>query len=387
MTKLADKIARLKREHDGGRPHLNEDNEATPIWISARTRQLLVAAAFATLLLLFWRASTVVTVFIGGSALALLLSFPTRALSRVLPRSGAIATSILLSITLVVVALTVAVPIAVNQLRSLVVATPGIARQLQERVPPVLDSLAGRGLVPQSPESALGDIPQRLLAAVQEFVARLLGGLGSFFAGVAGVIAALVGMLFVAVYLLADSRRIQATVLRAAPHGYRRDVRALWNAFSQTLSRYIGGLALTTTLEGVLAGIAFHFIGLPYAFLLGGWVSVTAFIPYVGAWIGYAPSLLLALSISSTRAGVALVASLVINAFVGNVISPRVQGQAVRVHPLLIFLAATAGGELFGVPGVVLAVPTVAMLRVLFDFFRARLRVRDDGAASLEFTS
>jgi predicted PurR-regulated permease PerM len=97
--------------------------------------------------------------------------------------------------------------------------------------------------------------------------------------------------------------------------------------------------------------------------------------------IGYAPALLLALSISSTTALAALVACLVINAFVGNVISPRIQGQAVRVHPLLVFLAATAGAELFGVPGVVLAVPTVAMLRVLFDFLRVRLRVRDEDTA------
>jgi predicted PurR-regulated permease PerM len=69
--------------------------------------------------------------------------------------------------------------------------------------------------------------------------------------------------------------------------------------------------------------------------------------------------------------------SLLVNALVGNLVSPRVQGQAVRVHPVLIFLAVIARGELFGLMGAVFAVPTVALLRVLFDFFRIRLRVEE----------
>ena len=68
---------------------------------------------------------------------------------------------------------------------------------------------------------------------------------------------------------------------------------------------------------------------------------------------------------------------LLVNVVVGNVLSPRIQGQAVRVHPLVIFLAVVAGGELFGLPGVVLAVPTAAMLRVLNDFLRVRVRLGD----------
>jgi AI-2E family transporter len=66
-----------------------------------------------------------------------------------------------------------------------------------------------------------------------------------------------------------------------------------------------------------------------------------------------------------------------INLVVGNVLSPRIQGQAVRVPPMLIFLATIVGGELFGLSGVVLAVPTMAVLRVLFDFLRVRLRAEE----------
>jgi predicted PurR-regulated permease PerM len=105
-----------------------------------------------------------------------------------------------------------------------------------------------------------------------------------------------------------------------------------------------------------------------------------AIIPYVGAWIGYAPAVLLALAISPTRALLTVLLCLLINALVGNVLSPRIQGQAVRVHPVVVFLAVIAGGELFGLPGAVFAVPTVALLRVLYDFFRIRLRVEESSA-------
>ena len=117
---------------------------------------------------------------------------------------------------------------------------------------------------------------------------------------------------------------------------------------------------------------------MPYAILLGAWVSVTALVPFLGAWIGAVPAVLLTLSVSPTTAVLTAVLFLLIQQLEGNVLTPRIQGQAVRVHPVLVFLAVIAGGELFGIAGVIFAVPAVAVLRVLFDFFRARLRTVDE---------
>jgi predicted PurR-regulated permease PerM len=351
---------------------------ATPIWISRRARELLLAGGLAVLLLLLWRAPLLVELSVGGGALALVLSFPVRRLARVMPRGVAIALSLVLATALVATAVAIVVPVIFDQLRALVDATPGIARRLEARVPPVLDQLASRGLLPDSPERFLEEVRQRLLVAVQAFAARLLGGLGRFVSGAAGVAAALVGVVFVAVYLLVDARRMQAALLRATPRRYRRDVRTLSDSFTQTLSRYLGGLVVSVMTEGAMAAIAFHFLGIQYAFLLGAWVSLLALVPYIGALVGYAPATLLALAISPQRALLTVLVSLLINMLEGNVISPRIQGRAVRVHPLLVFLAAVVGGELFGVPGVVLATPSVAVMRVLFDFFRARVRLEVD---------
>lgn len=347
---------------------------ATPIWISRRTRSWLVIAALAALLLLMYLVPTLVVLTLGGGALALVLSFPVRALSRLMRRSVAILLSFLLTVGLLVLAIAIVVPILLEQLGALVNAVPGIAQRIDEQLPSLLDRLAARGLLPQTPERFLDSIQRDLLDAVQQFARRLFGGLGQFVSGAVGTAVMLFGVVFIAAYLLADARQIEATALRATPHRYRRDVRELWDAFSFTLSRYLGGLGLSLAIQGALSAIALYVLGVPYALLLGAWVAVTALVPYVGAWIGAVPALLLALSISPTTALLTGGLFLVIQQLEGNLLTPRIQGQAVRVHPILIFLAVVAGGQLFGIPGAIFAVPAVAVLRVLFDFFRARLR-------------
>ncbi len=350
----------------------------TAIWISRRTRNILLAAGLVGLVLLLAVAPVLLTLSLGGAALALVLSFPVRLLSRVIPRGLALAVSLLVMAGVVVLAFVVVVPILLTQLAALSDAVPGIAAELGDQVPPLLSWLADRGLLPSAPDQFAETVRQKSLTAVQGFAGRLLGGLGQLLAGAVSTVIALFGIIFVAVYLIADARRVRATVLWLAPHRYRRDARDLWNAFGYTLSRYLGGLALSLAIQGVLSAVALYFLGVPYALLLGAWVSVTALVPFLGAWIGAVPAVLLGLSVSPTTALLTAVLFLLIQQLEGNVLTPRIQGQAVRVHPVLVFLAVIAGGELFGIGGVIFAVPAVAVLRVLFDFFRARLRIVDE---------
>ena len=357
---------------------------ATPILISTRTRQVLIGAGVFAVGLLLWRVTTLVSLVVGGASLAVALSFPVEGLSRVMPRRAAIAVSLAVVAALILLAITVFAPVIVDQLSALAAAVPGFAQQLDERLPSIFDALASRGLLPGPPDRALAETQARLLEAVQQFAGQLLGQFGQVVSGVAAVVVALMGVLLVAVTLLANARSIHAFVLRAAPHRYRRDVRSLWNSLGETLSRYLGGLILSLLIEGVLAAIVFHQVGLPYALLLGAWVSITAVVPYVSAWLGYGPAVLLALAISPRTALLTLALGIAVNAIVGNVVTPRIQGKAVQVHPMLVFLAVVAGGELFGIPGVILAVPAMAVLRVVLDFLRARVRVAADNAVTAE---
>lgn len=373
----AQDAARLRRRASDRRVVAPPPGSPTPIWISRRARTGLIAASVALLFWVVYFAPSILTLVLGGGALALVLSFPTRLLAHVMPRGAAILVSFLLAIGLLVLAVAVVVPVLVEQLDALVTSAPEIAARLQARLPELLRRLEERGLLPSSPERFAADMQRNALAEFEGFARGVLGGLGQFISGAVSTALTLFGIVFLAAYFLADARTIEASALRVTPRRYRRDVHDLWNAFRFTLSRYLGGLALSLAIQGVLSAIALYFLGVPYPVLLGSWVAITALIPYLGAWIGCIPAVLLALTVSPTTAVLTAVLFLAIQQLEGNVLTPRIQGQAVRVHPILVFLAVIAGGELFGIKGIVFAVPAVAVFRVLFDFFRARLRTAD----------
>jgi predicted PurR-regulated permease PerM len=81
---------------------------------------------------------------------------------------------------------------------------------------------------------------------------------------------------------------------------------------------------------------------------------------------------------SPTTGVLAVVAYILIQQLEGNYLTPRIQGQVLHVHPILVLLAVIGGGQLAGLAGVIFAVPTLAVLRVFFDFFRARIRTSPD---------
>ncbi len=366
-----------------GRP---ADGRPTPIFVSSRLLIIIAAVGLGLLALLLYAAPTVPAVGLGGIALAIVLSFPVRALSHFMPRGLAILVTVLALIGLISLALFILVPLVIQQLSTLVRTTPQIANSANQLLIDVIQALDERQLLPGSdPEEFGRALVTDLFDRAQNLTENLLRGLLGFIPRAFGFGIALFGVLFVAVYLLVDARKIKAAYLKSVPVHYRRDARDLWNAFGQSLSRYLGGLVFVVVIQGVLAFVALYLIGVRYAILLGVWVSLTAIIPYLGAFLGAIPAVIVALVFGSSNFGsptttaiLTIVAYVLIQQLEGNFLTPRIQGQALHVHPILVLLAVIAGGELAGLAGVVFAVPALAVLRVFFDFLRVRLRKRPE---------
>jgi predicted PurR-regulated permease PerM len=348
----------------------------TPIRISKRTRTVLLVLGFVALALIMWYAPTVPVVLLGGFALAMALSFPVRWLSHLMPRGLAILATFLLLIGIGVFALLFLVPILIAQLGSLVRAAPDIAREANATVRALLEPLSQQGLLPGTPEQFLSRLGQDVVNLAQDLAQQTLGGLVRFISGAIGVALSLFGVLFVAVYLLANVRKLKVAFLMASPKRYRRDAHQLWDAFAFSFSRYLSGLGLDMLIQGVISAVGLFLLGVPYALLLGAWVAVSAIIPYLGAWLGAIPAVIVAFTVSPTTALLTALFYLVIQQFEGNVLQPRIQGTALNVPSILIFLAVIAGGEIAGLLGVIFAVPTLAALKVLYDFFRVRLQTQ-----------
>ena len=377
----------------GARPHARTGvgeggaavgRQPTPIYVSARVMAGIIALAIVVLALFLYAAPTVPVVALGGMALAIVLSFPVRALSHVMPRPLAILVTVLGLLGLITLGLFYLVPLLIQQLRDLVVQVPIIANQVNGLLLDLIDFLDERQLVPGSdPEEFGRSLVNDLFDRAQSLTENLLRGLVGFIPQAFGFGVALFGVLFVGIYLLVDVRMVKAAFLRTAPRAYRRDARDLWNAFGESLSRYLGGLAVVVVIQGVLAALALYLLDVPFAILLGAWVSATAIIPYLGAFIGGIPAVIVAavfddasptIESTTTRVILVIVAYTLIQQFEGNFLTPRIQGNALHVHPILVLLAVIGGGELAGLAGVVFAVPAVAVLRVFFDFLRVRLK-------------
>jgi predicted PurR-regulated permease PerM len=369
----------VRAEKTGRRGMGRRTRTPTPIFVSPRVAVVLSVVGAAALAYVLYAAPSILVVALGGTALAGVLSFPVRALSHVMPRGPAILLTFLGLLGMVGLALGYLVPLLVQQMSRLIVRTPDIANSANRLLIDAIAFLDRRELVPGSDPEAFGrELVTDLFDRAQSVTENLLRDLIVFIPQVFNFGIILFAVLFVAAYLLVDVRKVKAAYLKAAPKRYRQDARDLWDAFGYSLSRYLGGLLFVAAVQGVLAGVALWILDVPFALLLGVWISITAIIPYLGAFLGAIPAVVLAFFQSPTTGVLAVVAYILIQQLEGNYLTPRIQGQVLHVHPILVLLAVIGGGQLAGLAGVIFAVPTLAVLRVFFDFFRARIRTSPD---------
>jgi predicted PurR-regulated permease PerM len=205
-------------------------------------------------MLLMWFSPSVPIMLLRGFAIALLISFPVLAHSRFMPRGWVILTSFLALVGVATLAVVGLVPILISQLVSLTSYVPEYATGAEQLLCGLLEPLAERGLLPGTPEEYITNLGQNLLNLAQSIAQQILGGLLNFISGTFNLVLTLLGVLFVAVYLLINVRNIKVSYLRVRPRHYRTDVRDLWDAFAFSLSRYLLGLGLRTTHHSAAKG-------------------------------------------------------------------------------------------------------------------------------------
>ena len=349
--------------------------ELTQIPISPRMRNIMIAAFVGLLLLLFWMAPTLPKLLSTGMAVALVLSFPVRLLSRIIPRGIAIAVVVIALLALLALAALLLVPLAVSQLVGLAEQIPQLLERAYRVSHTVVENLAQRGLLDTTPDEAMAQLQQtgaqRVEGLLQTIVSRAFDTLSGTVTGVFTTLSTIL----IAAYLLADGDRFRAGIIRLLPLQYRDDALVLWHDIVHALSRYLSGVLVSLTFQGVTSTIVLTLIGVPFALLLGIWTTFAAIIPYIGSYIGGIPATVVAFTVSPTIGILTALTYVLINFVDGNLIAPRVQGQAIRVSPLFIFLAVIAGGQIAGIWGALMAVPTLAVARVVFDFLQERVVV------------
>ncbi len=215
----------------------------TPIRVSRRLRTVLAVAAIlavvAALVLVTWKVPLALVTVAGGLALATVLSFPVRLLSRLMPRRSrglAVVLTFLAIAVLIVLATLFVVPRLAQQLETLTEVLSSSLTGAERYLLTGFEFLDDRGLLPGTAEQAVSKIEEDLSNGAGALAGGVAGSNFNLVSGVFGAALSLFGVVFVAAYLLADSRRIKLAYLRAAPTRYRHDARDLWDAFEQSLS-------------------------------------------------------------------------------------------------------------------------------------------------------
>jgi predicted PurR-regulated permease PerM len=196
----------------------------------------------------------------------------------------------------------------------------------------------------------------------------------------------------VSIYMLLDMQRLTDAVDRRFPPRGRG---GLIVRMEQAVASYVKGQFLLSLIIGASVGVGLWVLGLAglmphggrYAAAFGAWAGVTELIPYVGPWLGAAPPVLYALVQHPLSALWVALLFLGIQQLEGHVVVPKVMGRSLRLHPLLVIFGLLAGGEIYGFPGILVALPLLAAGRAAWEFFAERIELqkwpRDEPLAEL----
>jgi predicted PurR-regulated permease PerM len=194
----------------------------------------------------------------------------------------------------------------------------------------------------------------------------------------------------VSIYILLDMPRLKASVDRRFPPHPNSE--PLIERMERALASYVKGQLLLSLIIGASSGIGIWILGITgalphgqqYALLFGAWAGITELIPYVGPWLGALPPILYALVTHPVSALWVALLYLGIQQLEGHLVVPNVMGRSLRLHPLLVIFGLLAGAEIYGFPGILVALPLLAAGRAAWEFFAERLELQKwDGDAPI----
>lgn len=225
------------------------------------------------------------------------------------------------------------------------------------------------------------DLRVEIDAAIEEVSANSAEMVGSILSGTLGsltsAIALISGFLIVPFWLfyaLRDRHFIERNFMRAVPGSMQDDVAHIARIADSLLGRYIRGQLLLGVIVGTAVGVALSLLDVQFAIGLGLWAGITELIPIIGPWLGGIPAVILVLATAPDLLLPVILLYVVVQQLENNLLVPRIQGHAVDIHPAMVIMLLVVFGAVWGLIGMIVAVPATAIIRELFWYVDRRLR-------------
>jgi predicted PurR-regulated permease PerM len=185
-------------------------------------------------------------------------------------------------------------------------------------------------------------------------------------AGVVGGLFGLVTVLILTFYLLIEADNLQRTMLRLFPARDRQRVAAASRDITMKVSAWLGGQLVLGAVIGASSAAGLWLLGIPYFYVLALISGVGELIPVVGPILSAIPAIALASTVSLNKVVLVIVFFIVQQQFENHVLVPKIMQRQVGVSAVTVIIALLIGGNLLGFAGAILAIPSAAILQVLF---------------------
>ncbi|MBD1380861.1 AI-2E family transporter [Metabacillus arenae] len=268
-------------------------------------------------------------------------------------------------------------PIVTRQMTDLVENFPQYITEIRQFIATLEKSWLFKWVITQDYVS-IDQIESQLMSFANTLPGNITSSISKVLGVVTNITLTVVTVPFILFYMLKDGYKMPGYAVKVLPVNYRKEGLKIFDDLYETLAAYIQGQLIVSLFVGTGCFIGYSIIGLDYALVLGITVAVANIIPYLGPFIGAAPAVIIGLLESPTQAILAALVVLIVQQIDGNLLSPLIIGKRLNTHPLTIILLLIGAGSFGGVLGMILAVPTYAVLKaVILNIVRLmRLRAK-----------
>lgn len=327
---------------------------------------VLVLLAAGVVLLLFFKIGGLLCTLLVSAVAAYLLNRPLKRMEKRMKRPWALL--VLFTLLSGVAALLAAyvMPMLFRQAADLVGYVPGV--------------IEGAGRLLDSAGSNVGEpLASILRQAFENLNRRFAEWLGGYTISAAQGLSAGVGWALLTpvftFYFLKDHEYFTDQLSYLVPLRYREDLHTLYGSIDRAVGQFLRGQLLVALSVAVMTTAALLIIGVPMAPLLGLICGLFNMVPYIGPLLGLVPVALVAATLGWQKILISVAAILAVQQLDNMVISPKIIGDSIRIHPVYIIAAIIAGSGLFGVLGLLLALPALIVAKEIVVFlFRKRLK-------------
>lgn len=241
----------------------------------------------------------------------------------------------------------------------------------------------------------MDNVRERVISSAQDYVQNLGDNLGpvlqnalnssgtlfSSLLSIGGIFGQVLLILLMSVYLMLDYSRVNSAMVHAFPRPWQPRVLEFSDQVGTAVGGYVRGQLLIATFIGVVVWLGLTMVGIPSAAAIGFLAGAFNIVPYLGPIIGATPALLLALTLPNVALKVILVIVVFVtaNQIEGNFLSPYILSKTTDLHPVTVLVAILVGVALLGFAGALLAVPSVALGKLMLQKYYFPSRIYTEG--------